>query len=175
MSHQTHVGRVVTIALALLCASRAAVSQDDSRSVNDRVKTLERDVKSLKGNVSALNDLLPLSIVWLDCDTHRFTWLKLENGLSFAAICDDVEPYLDGHKVHVKIGNPYAASFGGFSGTLWYGPTPLARQRAAMPLPGVVAPGQWNSVVVTINASKPADMRSLGIEIDVNTVGLRDP
>lgn len=47
----------------------------------------------------------------LDCSSPSYAWLRYKTFL-FPVICESAQPYLDGFRLQLRIGNPYSADFG---------------------------------------------------------------
>jgi outer membrane murein-binding lipoprotein Lpp len=63
---------------------------------------LDTDVRILKGNIHRT--------VFLDATAKGFERIDTDTGSFFISV-EDVQPYLDGYKLRLKIGNPSSATF----------------------------------------------------------------
>jgi hypothetical protein len=153
----------------------------------ERVKSLEEQVKALEDTMSSfalsvvkmtgtLSDSLTDATkppgsqpVLLDCDGHKYQEVHSKgSGLIFLVTCADIEPYLEGHRVRLDIGNPYFVAFKGFQGTLTYG----GLYKADVSSPEDLRAGYWNRVTVNVNPSKPSDMGLVYFEMQVDTASM---
>ena len=116
--------------------------------------------------------------------------------------CEGAEPYLDGHRVRLEIGNPLSAGLDGFTVKARYGarkPEPVSAESAEDEVREYVeylkestlwrqdlksceqrftqtlSPGTWTAVQLTICPSKAEDIGYLEIGIETDTVSLRGP
>ena len=88
--------------------------------------------------------------------------------LQMFSSCENVEPYLEGHKITFKIGNPHSFSFGGISGEVTYGKG-YPYSTTEISFAGVLVSGAWTTLTVIISPSKPEDLRSMFAIISANT------
>lgn len=63
--------------------------------------------------------------VALNLTTHAFCYVECDAG-RLGLMCVGAEPYLDGHKITLSIGNPFTAQFTGFKVKARFGPRPPA-------------------------------------------------
>jgi len=115
--------------------------QDDARitKLQNQVNELSSKLESVKATQKDFNDLADTNIMVvfnnvgkiyervsnLEKDKSRYTWAAVDpnsKGYSLLdsdltrllVVTENVEPYLDGYKIHLQIGNPCAADFTGF-------------------------------------------------------------
>lgn len=149
-------------------------------SVSQRLETLQQKVDSLESLVNSILEESPNHLSKLDCDTHKFAELApLGSNLILLASCDNVEPYLEGHRVTLSVGNPYAVDLGDVAGSLLYGETLLDAfkkgQSVDVSLVEVLRSGSWTRFQVIVNPSKPSQLRSVALRLTFKTVSLRKP
>ena len=93
--------------------------------------------------------------------------------------CKDVKPFLEGHKISLAIGNPYAADFGGVEVTVYFGKDveeAFSKHRVVrVPLNGKLKAGSWTRIEVALNPSKVEDLRLLAVSINVDEAILLEP
>jgi hypothetical protein len=146
-------------------------------SIFDRLDQLEKKVALLEQMNNTLLSRELSTFATLDCDSHRYTELR-PNGSYFLlfASCRNVEPYLEGHRVTIQVGNPYAIPVTQLSGKLWFGENlyqSFANNRnVEIPMSSGLWSGTWNTFVVNVNPSKAADLRSVMVEFTLSTVSL---
>ncbi len=139
---KSDAARVVLICLAVVSVSFSLHAQAKPPTQADQITSLQREVKRLAAEVSALKRLsaevrslqddlktmrsdvfrAELDIIslqgkkelWLD-PTNPKGYQKLDTDVaSFLVSLSDASPYLDGYKVKLSIGNPSTADFNGF-------------------------------------------------------------
>lgn len=164
MSRRTH-GIVAMIAL-----SAAAACAQQSKA---QAGSLEQRIKNLETRVQLIERRLPSQFSDIDCNTGKFVEIALRSWSSVLFIsCARVEPYLEGHRITLNIGNPYSFAFGKVSGELRYGRTSLDTidQSAEISLIGQLPAGSWTSVSVIVNPSKPEDLRNTYVVLSADSV-----
>lgn len=202
--------------LGIGCDSRS--SQSDIEHLRDEVETLrtasaaataslKSDIALLKFEASSSRDMLLDLItqhdlnptVALDPMGKGFAFLPTDNGL-FLVSCSGAEPFLDGHKLHLEVGNAMNVVYTGFKLHVEYGPveptipprTPNASNTVAnlmkwdadnkawlkslrktdVAFVEYLKPGQWNRVDLVLPATKPEEVRYVKIGISVDGVAL---
>ena len=139
------------------------VNQDHDR----RIRSLEAQVRYLQTRVS-------YKLATLDCNTGKYDEFQFTGGtLTYFAACTKIEPYLEGHKITLSIGNPYAFTFSNVKGNLNYGKDwpDASDKKVEVSFTESLRGGAWNTLVVTVNPSKPEEMRVLYIELNAQTAG----
>jgi hypothetical protein len=171
------------LALLLLLATAAQTvsqpkkpAQSDkpmSQSINeDKLADLERRVKNLESRISSLSTRVAPTFVEVDCATRKYAELQFGTGyLIIPVLCHAIEPYLEGHRVTLKVGNPYSFDFKGVTGSLYYGKTLLDafEKKVELSTTETLRSGAWTMLTVIVNPSKAEDMRSLYVELSVST------
>jgi hypothetical protein len=62
--------------------------------------------------LSSLDDLTSTLYARLDCDNGVFGYLGMKGtGLTFLVACTKLEPYLEGYRLSLSVGNPYSLRF----------------------------------------------------------------
>jgi hypothetical protein len=126
----------------------------------------------------------------LDITGAHFTWSRGVMGYYPVAV-EQVIPYLDGFRLSVKVGNPYAAALAGELTCIW-GPSPdlsaavdqasiwLAYDRAralaktnTFPLPKLLI-GQWNKLDITLTPATPELVKKVTLKFNEAQVFLAD-
>jgi hypothetical protein len=166
--------------LALLFFATPSFSQiapQKPPSINERVEQLEKRVNAPQQRVSDISLRAVSTFVTLDCDSHRFVELRPnESHFLLFASCNNVEPYLEGHRVTIRVGNPYAIPVTRITGKLWFGENlyqSVANNRnVEIPMPDGLHAASWNTFVVNVNPSKATDLRNVMVEFDLSTVSL---
>jgi Protein of unknown function (DUF3251) len=152
-----------SIIIGLAATSAAAQRRPANTSSAPDVAALEKRIKSLESKVYALEYKLDKdNSVELDTSSDVYQRVNSNNG-SFLVRVIRAEPYLNGYKVFLAIGNTTTATFSGFDLSLKWGTTE--------PSPGEFAkwmtwfnslnkktqsfvqdlePGRWNQVEVIL-------------------------
>lgn len=152
-------------------------------SLEAQIKKLTAALEEAKSQNEAQGEWLnglsasipPTTYVDLDCANGKYSQMQAATGFAmFFVKCSKIEPYLEGFKVTVSIGNPYGISFTDFTGQIGYGATfaDAAKQKATMSSTATFAPGVWTNVVVTLNPAAAKDVRKVMI-LSVDFAGLR--
>ena len=129
---------------------------------------------------------------FLDVTKKDFSTVKSDVG-TFLVSCQGVEPYLEGYKVHLQIGNPMAMLVSNPKITVEWG--------AALPKPGVdmkdnnsayegwkkslqqtsitltsnLRPGFWNDVELVVSPAKANELAHFKVSIQTDSVSLTHP
>jgi hypothetical protein len=142
----------------------------------DRVVALEKRVDELSSLVVKLGVSLLQTNAPLDCNGHAAAPVRVHDGALIVFVsCLKIEPYLEGHKVTLKFGNPYSAQFSGFSGSLFYGGGTERFGAAEFSSPNEVGGGRWVEHSVIINPSDPGQMRELALmKFEMGAIRLLD-
>jgi hypothetical protein len=153
--------------LALLCAAPQSAFSQLSPDAEERLKALDREIRSLMNDVSESSDQIPSSIVWLNCTTHKPFVLLLPSSVLLTAACDDLQRLPEGYAVRLTFGNPMRAHAPDPAVRLWHGSTPLEavtrKQRIDAALPAAVAAGDPGSTTITITTTA-AEIGAIGVE-----------
>lgn len=140
----------------------------------DRLAELEQQIKWLQSRINDLTGKIPYGFASLDCNSKKYVEFRFEEShLVFFASCQNVEPYLEGHRVLLEIGNPYSFNFSNVKGRLQYGKTLVeaVKQQVEISPTDMLRSGAWQSLTVIVNPSKPEDLRKLWLELKAETAG----
>ena len=115
-----------------------------------------------------------------------------------------IEPYLDGHKIALEIGNPLLTTFSGFSLSVDFGIRPptypssesgiqdaaaklklityqidydawkKTLKHQAIPFTETLLPGKWTTVQFPLSPSKPEDIGYIAISVRVDKISLSE-
>jgi len=144
----------------------------EQRSVTDRLADLEQQLATLRSRVNTLSRRIGYDLASLDCNSKKYVEFRFEDShLIFFASCKAIEPYLEGHKVQISIGNPHSFNFSNVKGNLGYGKTIVgaADQKVEISLTESIRAGSWHTITVIVNPSKAEDMRELILELKAET------
>ena len=196
--------------LIILSASAAVTSGCRDEEAHSKIERLEATVQSLQTttqtNWTTLRDsqVRLAQFVFdesnqkksavLDPSSKEYSFLESDAGRLLVS-CESAEPFLDGHKLVLRIGNPLSMSFKGFKLKFRYGSrapkfpkSPDAEQltkwqqaNAAWQLTlhekelsftDTLSPAAWNRIEAVITPSKPDELAHLEIKIETDTVSL---
>jgi hypothetical protein len=141
--------------------TQASVTDDHER----RIKLLEAQVRSLQTRTT-------YRYAALDCNTGKYDeFLFLSGNLVFLASCTKIEPYLEGHRVTISVGNPHFFNFSNVKGTHSYGKdwADAIERNVEVSMTDSIRAGSWTTVTVIINPSKPEQLRYLGLELNAQS------
>jgi hypothetical protein len=125
-----------------------------------------------------------------------FSRIESNNG-SFMVSCKRVEPYLDGFKLVLEIGNPYLVTYSDFNLKCRYGPREPEGQKDAtaeqsnefqknmdewkkslkikeLAFTEQLLPGTWTRVEAIITPAKAEDLGYFGVQMTTNKLMLRE-
>jgi hypothetical protein len=138
----------------------------------DRIKNLETQVQTLQSRLSSVSNRVPARWASLDCNSGKYDEFLFNDGhLPLFAACTNIEPYLEGHRIRITVGNPHSFNFSNVKGTLGYGKTVFDAfdRKVEVSTTEVFRAGTWTVIVVNINPSKAEDLRSLVLELSAAT------
>ena len=129
---------------------------------------------------------------FIDVNSKNFSAVRSDEG-TFLISCEGVEPYLEGFKVHLQIGNPTAMLVSTPKITLEWGaqaPKPdvnakdsdlaykdwrKSLQQTSVTLNSNLKPGFWNDVEVIVSPAKANELAHLKVSIQTPSVSLTHP
>jgi hypothetical protein len=152
----------------LLCLAGSSLAQTPKPTVED----LERRIRSLELQVRGLQTRTATKYASVDCNTGKFDEFQFSGGtLILFASCTKIEPYLEGHRITLSIGNPHSFSFSNVKGNLSYGKdwVEALERQVEVSLVDPLRAGAWTTINVTVNPSKPEQMRYIGLELNSQT------
>jgi hypothetical protein len=100
----------------------------------------------------------------LDCTKKKYSFVSPgSTTVLFMVTCDTVEPYLEGYRVRLSVGNPFRAAFSDVTGEVHYGDSPMAAidQKVVLPVVPRLSPGLWTRLEVVIPRASAKDVRYL--------------
>ena len=156
--------------------------------VGGSLDSLDRDIKRLRLDAD-WRAILEQNrhVVRLDPTQKSYQRLETENGALMVAF-DSMEPYLDGYRVTLQIGNPSLLTYAGFEATTTWGPSWEGGQTNSntadithwqslqhtnvVRLTDRLLPGTWNYVNLVIAPAKPDEIRNLELFIKTDSISL---
>ncbi|MGI6621047.1 MAG: hypothetical protein ACOX35_06370 [Bacillota bacterium] len=171
--------------LGLAMAFLSSCSTNQNEELIAQIEGLEARVADLEQIVSRLSlDVTDGNSVVLDTADKGYGRLDHNNGFFLISV-DSVEPYLDGQRVTLNIGNPLNATFNGFTATITWGKAipqeadvdawldwgGSLRDQTFQML-DTLSPGRWNKVSFVLPGTAPDEARYLRISITTDVVSL---
>jgi hypothetical protein len=164
---------VAAIGLGLLfwASSNAQGSKPATPQPPSTIELLKR-LEFLEYRVAALESRTASRWASIDCNTQNYDEFLLDSShLPFFAACTKVEPFLEGFRITLRIGNPHSFSFNNVTGTFYFGnpapSTPLKEQKFSA-LEGLRA-GTWTTVVITVNPAKAEELRKVFLSLSATS------
>ena len=154
--------------------------------VFSKLETLSKQVGPLSFDILLLklqqkaND----SIV-IDPAEKGYGRLDTNSGFFFIS-CEDVQPYLDGYKLILNIGNPLYVKYDGFKlsikygrqfdfKTMNYGNWEGSLKITEKAFTDELLPATWNKIEMVLAPAKPEEMRYIRISMKTDKVMLNQP
>jgi hypothetical protein len=215
------------LSAALIALGLAGCEQPGStqklKALEERVTALESDLKSHEelnnmlfkihsDNASqasqrldflttrVLEDAFKQKTAILDPSSKGYSILDTGRG-SLLVACDGAAPYLDGHRVKLRFGNPLFMQFSGFKLKFQFGRKPppfptkentkdgnilkaieqwqkdnetwrTTLKKAEESFTDDLKPGSWTTVEATLGQTKPEDIAYLEVAIDTDRISL---
>lgn len=156
-----------------------------------RIRALEQKVKTLEFQLdAALKWSAQIQSRWhdtVDFDPalpDAFQRLDTDTGALFATL-GVVEPYLDGYKVNLFIGNPSTARISTYTLSVKWAPRRKPEDSYDKWLKGrkekvfeeseELRPGKWTALAIILPATSSSEFGYLQIQIDPKSVKMSDP
>lgn len=147
----------------------------------DRVAALEEKVLKLRSDQFLAGLEGPQESVWFDPqDDKKYQPVRGPAG-PILVILEKVEPYLDGFTVHLRLGNPTAAGYSGFTADIKWGRKFVLDKDAdyykltekKIEAKDYLAPGSWTTVKFNVGPATPEQIRRIGFAPVFNSLNLR--
>ena len=128
---------------------------------------------TLSTNVLELMNAKQDDLVILNAAEPEFQSLQTDVGQLFVSV-HDIEPYADGYKLLLHVGNPSAATLYGGDGSIeWYHANSdgtKSAQRKEFQINKDVRAGFWTPVEVTISPAQSSDLNALFVRMAFDNV-----
>lgn len=151
--------------LPLVCCLSVndSVAQNTTqKTATERLDTLENRTSLLEVLVDGFDSRVARETAVLNCSTHGFGFVVAhESPLSFLVACTSLEPYLEGYRLTVDIGNPYSMQFEGINATVGYGENMFNTKPRPVSTTEPLKPGAWTHMTVVINRVTAKDVRAI--------------
>jgi hypothetical protein len=130
-------------------------------------------------NALSIINARDLKFTWAAVDARSKGYGFLDSNLGRLLISTDgVENYMDGYKVHLRIGNTTAADIVGFeliynlyNSTNFFGTERTKTNTMVIPL----LTGKWNPVDLVVAPASADELRNLRLRIETKTLSLANP
>jgi hypothetical protein len=165
--------------------AKLASIEDENKRLMDEVVMLRQDVGQLKADVKKDEEGVLFLLTKVDTtdgtqpaslsgSTKGFELAKTEYG-SFLVSLVDVQPYLDGFKVTLSIGNPLYADITDGTISVKYGTSSTdSLSTVSQPIDQPIAGGHWTDVVITVAPAKVEQLDYIGVSLDPTGMLLHD-
>jgi hypothetical protein len=163
-----------------------AVAPPDAVALNaaleTRVKALEDKVMALQVD-KTMRELRDVNVAWFDPqEAKKYIPVKSPAG-PVLLVLENVEPYLDGFKVTLRLGNPTSAGLSGIKGKITWGRAFDPKNPSQDPQsqtkqfddPTFFPAGAWTYLSINIGPATANQARLIGVEPEFNQVSLRQP
>ena len=123
-------------------------------------------------------------------DSTGFSRINSESGF-FLVSLKNVEPYLDGYRVTVKVGNPLSADYSNLKFDVSWGKKYESKDAANDPkafqnwqaslhtkeisMPDKLLSGSWNMIQLVLSPAKSDELGYISIKLSTKTASLRTP
>jgi hypothetical protein len=169
--------------LLLTLLAVTACSQPD-----DKLKVLEEKITAAEERIEELDVRLLLAEaelqegkeVPIDCTNPSYVRIESNNG-TFLVVCEEAEPYLDGFRLNLLIGNPSTLRYHGVDLQLSWHRSRLARafkpeeiKKVTRSISEPLIPGSWNRLSVVITPTRQEELGDLRMSIAARTVSLSE-
>jgi hypothetical protein len=167
--------------IATCVATAALIQSQESQRVHSNFDSFSPPTDS-----SAVPDRI--KFVLLDPAEKGYQRLDTDNAFFFVS-CEDAQPYLDGQKLTIRIGNPFAVRFVGFTVTVQWGRRytrngadniSYAMWKSGLKtkefsFPTALEPARWSEVELILPATSVDQIGYLEVSMKTNTVSLSAP
>jgi hypothetical protein len=143
----------------------ASAGPPQATSLEDRIIKLRIEVAKLQ---SRLNDLQSGQVT-VNTDEKAYNIAQTKFG-SFAVICKNVTPYLDGYKIVLEIGNLTSGTFQGATLVFEYGNN--GNGSKTIEVSNIFLPGRYSNVEVILTPAKPEDIKTITVYLQFNGMAL---
>ena len=104
---------------------------------------------------------------------------------TFLVVLRNVEPYLDGYKIYLAIGNPYSVSFNNLTfkvkwgkkfdrETMEYTEWKNSLRSKDFSFPKTLNPATWNKIQFILSPSNPEELGYIKLEMSIKTIAMKE-
>lgn len=143
-----------------------ATPQPTTKTIAERLEFAEAQITWFQAWLSDVGTRTAPNDGQLDCSEGKVQEIA-ENPayLVFLVRCEKIEPYLEGYRLTITIGNPYRFDFTGIRGELGYGDSldKAIDQTIKFDNTAVAKAGTWTTLFVIVNPVAAKDVRFIRI------------
>lgn len=159
------------------------VTIDSLRMRVDSLEARQKSMGQLVGQIYFEQLSTRNESVTLGPTSEGFQRLDTENGFFLISV-EDIQPYVNGYKLTINVGNPLQITYNGITCKLKWGRNrgnqenyeawdALLRSRD-VPVLKDILPGTWNKVDVQLVPASAEELEYINLRIETNQVGLRN-
>lgn len=134
-------------------------------SLQQKVDRLQLELFRLRLKVNGLTD----GTAYVGTEDKGYSVAQTKYG-SFAVLCRNLSPYLDGYKAQLAIGNLTSARFDGAKISLQWGEDFSKSKETSVT--NNFLPGTYTNLEVVMTPAKPEDVKNFLITLEFNQIGL---
>jgi hypothetical protein len=146
---------------------------------NARLVSLENSYKGIrkdfdefeKQTLKIQSQNMPRRSIKLDVTSQSYDWIETDLGV-LMVIVENVQPYADGQRITMRIGNPHNAAFVGFKGSFAYGKLGNF-QTKDQDFTTTLNAGAWTNVSAILPKLPADQLDSIYMALDINQISLR--
>jgi hypothetical protein len=168
----------------------SGVDRKEVEALRGEIAILRKQIESLREQVTSLQNNMAsnsLDVYKLKHEVAEFDpsspgpYERVDTSVGPLLVSiGKVEPYLDGYKVGLEIGNPLSVTFNGFDIQAAWGPRYkigqnyakwlVARQEKKISLTDRLSPGRWTPIEIILPSTESKDFGYLSIQLTVNNL-----
>ena len=159
--------------LALGCEKKSSSpsslqpAPEKQETLEEKVKRLQRELFILKMQVGNMSG----GSVEVSTEDKGHYIAQTKYG-SFAVVCENVTPYLDGYKAQLSVGNLTNARFNGAKIGLHWGKD--NNNSKYMSVTNSFLPGRYTTVELILTPAKPEDIKTFSVTLEFGQLALAD-
>lgn len=168
--------------LFLACgrSEQRAQGSPSQLSATTKLAELEKRLDALENRNAELSvEVNQYRSALLDCGKPGYRRLDTNIG-TLLVTCEDVQPFLDGFKLKLHLGNPSLLRYSGFEvhakwmENMWDEVLePEAVKSRTVSLPDELLPGTWSTVSIVIEPATAKELANLQVSIETDKLSLR--
>jgi hypothetical protein len=162
----------VAILICFICACQK--NDDEIKNIKSKLTDLEKKYEKLDSSFR-MHDFEQFFTetkekrVFLDLDSEPgYLPLNVEPGLTFLIALDDVENFLNGYKVRIKIGNIYSTTFKGGNLKVSWGK--YYEKEKEFEFQTSIKSNTWNKISFNVTPFDPIENNTIRLEMEINTI-----
>jgi hypothetical protein len=162
----------------------AETAEQLKKEVVDLKKQIDNLWAQILDHMTEIENLKRASATFDPASPNKYLRVETDAGFLLVSL-GKVEPYLDGYKVELLIGNPLAATFDGFEVRATWAPRlkdnsgylewNKKKRNQIFSFTQKLITGRWNSTTLIFPETKPDQFGFLDVSLSVNTLSLGTP